>query len=179
MKNKKTVFVKIQYENIFTDNIETQLITFTCPVSKRVKEHTRGELQDFSAYDEISKKEYEFFAMTVQAVCLGNECQFTVYLTEEEYNEVFFERQLDKQEELEQKQRMFKMLELKLLEIYSDKNLLDKYRQMFYNNDIDGSATGCEFCQHYHKSDYCNIKNQTKPSGKNCKMYEFRRNLDG
>lgn len=135
MKNNlKRLDVEIHYHNIVDDDIDQHLIKFTCHTTKKQVSMIRLELMDLNAYDKISAEEARYFEGTIGMFMFNKPAQFSIMVSEKEYNEIFFGQQISKEEDLKEKQEIFTMLNLKMFEIMKCPKLFMKYTEIEDSN---------------------------------------------
>lgn len=169
----KTISVTVEYGYYKNkDEANDDYLVFTCPFKHITAEFYRSELVGFGMLDVLAKEEYDLYSkgINLNSFCMPR--KFLLKIEDSDYNYIFGEY-LDYSEEEKDYdlRKIFTYIKLKVIEVYGDVKQYEKYCDTV---DLIGDATGCEFCMHYHKHDYCTKFNIVEPK-KSCLYYSFKK----
>jgi len=170
----KLVVINIDYNKEVAENEIDDIISITCPFKQYAVSVRRSDFDNFTIADIIEEKEFENFNRIGGLNYFGSPIKFTAKIEDGDYT-ILFRDFVDYTEERKNKDlsKMFVYLRLKMSEVYHDIELYSKFVE---GADIDGSMTGCQFCEQRHANNYCIKFNIIDPQ-KACHYYRFKRKI--
>lgn len=168
----KRIHVRIDYKQKFENGSEDDILSFHCPYKKYKVTICRDDLENYVLANLVEEQEYINLEKNFARAPFSTPLLVTIKIEDEDYKFLFQEYiNYTKEKKLLDLNKIFAYIRLKTTEIYNDVLL---YRKYLSKIDLDGSASGCAYCEHYSERDYCKKHNKISPT-KVCDFYNFKR----
>lgn len=166
----KKIIVKVAYNQILDNGSDDDIITFYCPYKKYVASICRDEIENYNLANKIDEEEFHILQNNY-FISFNQPLEFSLSVKEVEYK-YLFKKQIEytKEKKDTDLSNIFTWLSWKIANVY---NNVEEYNKYISNIDYDGSIDGCEYCEHYSISGYCN-RFKTDKLKSNCIFYKFK-----